>query len=96
MISFLAKAAGNKSKIEKRILKKKEKEDSIDEKTTTKVRKEVFEAAAAIKQKHAPFIPELEQAADIDEIENIIQSLEDIELGQMSPAHAITQTSDAC
>ena len=58
------------------------------------MRNEEFEAATMIEKKHAPYIQEHESAVVSGVIENIIQSLEAIELDLKSPTHAITDTID--
>ena len=47
-----------------------------------------------MEKKHAPYIQEHESAVGSGLIENIIQSLEAIELGLKSPTHAIAKTID--
>eukprot|EP00956_Cyclotella_meneghiniana_P040387 scaffold194165_cov46-Cyclotella_meneghiniana.AAC.1 len=76
MLSFLSRASGNSSKIEKVLLKNKFREQSLDASTEQAIQKELLKAEAEIRLKHAPMCRQEELASVEDALESIIQILE--------------------
>ena len=76
MLSFLSRASGNSSRIEKALLKVKSRETSVCASREIEIQKEIQKAEAEIRLKHAPLRREEEFVAVEDALESIIQVLE--------------------
>ena len=94
MLSYLAKLNKNKNGITKRVMTKRINETSLDAETEAKVRKDVLEAEARIRQANAPIILESITACVKDVVENIISTIETLN-EEPTKSTPIDLTSDA-